>query len=120
MKLGIDLDKPNGLQLLKTYFNGRYFYGEPAIYKTKNGYHFEFNVETSIEARVGLKDDDKRIQLSEAREYLSSLDDVLFDWKWDGKWRKRERIDAKSLLCKPFWFIYNKRRWKKCIRHAYR
>jgi len=110
-KLGVDLDRPSGLQLLKTYFNGRYFYGEPEIYRTKNGYHFVFPTETSIEARLGLGDDKRRLELSELRSYLSGeVDDVLFDFKFDGKWRRREKIDSKSLLCQPFWWMPLKRR----------
>ena len=97
-KLGIDLDRPSMLQLLKTYFNGRYFYGEPEVYKTKNGYHFVFPVETSVEARIGLGDDRRRLELSEMREYLSEFDDVLFDYKFDGEWREREKIDFRSII----------------------
>ena len=104
-KLGIDLDNPSYLKVLMTYFNIRYFYGEPVVYRTKNGYHFEVDAETSVEARLLFGDDDRRLELSELRERVDGvLDDVLFEYKWDGKWRKREKIDGKQLLFDPFWY----------------
>ena len=104
-KLGIDLDRPSYFRVLMTYFNGRYYYGEPDIYRTRNGYHFVFSVPTSVEARLGLCDDKRRLELSELRARVDGeLDDVTFDLKYDGKWRRREKIDAKSLLADPFWY----------------
>lgn len=115
-KLGIDLDKPSYLRVLITYFNGRYFYGEPEVYRTRNGYHFVFNVSTSVEARLGLGDDKRRLELSELRQRVDGeLDDITFDTKWDGKrWRRREKIDSKSLLADPFWYMprIKIRRWR--------
>jgi formate-dependent nitrite reductase cytochrome c552 subunit len=110
-KLGVDLDRPSELRLLMTYFNGRWAYGKPEVYRTNNGYHFIFDCSTTSDARLGLLDDRKRLYLSELRENLMrELDDVLFEWKWDGKWRKREKVDEKSLLAKPFWWVSRRKR----------
>jgi len=107
-KLGIDADRTKlpYWKILAIYFNMKYNYGEVEIYRTENGYHFiAKNVETSLEARWGLGDDEKRVWLSELRSYVSGyVDDVLYEVKWDGKrWRKRERIDEWHLLADPFW-----------------
>lgn len=99
-KLSIDLDRAPYWKVLQTYFNMKYFYGSVRIFRTKNGYHFEADVPTSLEARLGLQDDPYRLWLSEIRSWVSGyLDDVTFDWKYEnGRWRKREEIDEKTLL----------------------
>ncbi len=112
-KLAVDLDRVPYWKVLATYFNMKYFFGEVKVYRTKNGYHLVANVPTSKEARLMLGDDSKRLWLSEVREYVSGyFDDVVFDWKFDGKeWRKREEIDEKTLLADEFWRPYG-----RCVR----
>ena len=103
-KLGVDLDNAPYWKVLATYFNMKYFYGNVRVYKTERGWHFETEVPTSVEARLGLCDDEKRLYLSEERMKVTGiLDDVLFDSKFDGSWRKRECVDEKSLLADEFW-----------------
>jgi len=103
--LGVDLDRKPMWKVLLVYYNMKYIYGSVRVYRTENGYHFEADVPTSIEARCGLGDDPKRLMLSELRSYCSGyLDDVLYDCKYDGKkWRSREEIDEWYLLADPFW-----------------
>lgn len=97
--LGIDLDRPSMLRLLMAYFNMKHYYGNVRIFMTKNGWHLESDVETSIEARLGLGDDKRRLELSELRlSATGELDDILFDYKYDGKWRRREEVSESYLL----------------------
>lgn len=109
-KLGIDLDRVPYWKVLATYFNMKYFYGDIEVYRTEHGWHFEANVPTSVEARLGLGDDSRRLELSELRKYVTGeLDDVLFEHKFDGKrWRKREKVEEKSLLADEFWKPYGR------------
>ena len=104
-KLGIDLDRPPYWKVLATYFNMRYMFGNVRVYRTENGWHLEADVPTSVEARLALCDDQRRLELSELRSMVTGeLDDVLFDCKFDGrKWRKREPVDERSLLADEFW-----------------
>jgi len=115
-KLSVDLDRVPYWKLLMVYFNMKYFYGDVEVYRTENGWHLIANVPTSVEGRLLLCDDGRRLFLSEVRESASGvLDDVTFEWKFDGrKWRKRDRVDEKSLLADEFWKPYGRpRRWSK-------
>jgi len=111
-KLSVDLDrnKVPYWKVLAAYFNMKYFFGKVKIYRTENGYHLESDVPTSLEARLMLGDDEKRLWLSEVRSWVSGyLDDVTFDWKFDGKkWRCREEVDEKTLLADEFWRPYGR------------
>jgi len=100
--LGIDLDNPSQFELLKAYFNARLL-GGVRLYRTEHGYHLKVNVPTSIEHRMGLGDDKRRIYLSELR----GGDDVLFDVK---NGRRVEELDDDWILREPFWYMPRRKR----------
>lgn len=99
-ELGIDLDKPTMLNLLKAYFNARWIGGKVEVYRTGKGYHLRVkNIKTSTSLRAWLGDDKDRLYLSEMR----GGDDVLFHWK-----RNRgfvEKLDEDWVLRDPFWYM---------------
>ncbi|MHA1721775.1 MAG: hypothetical protein ACTSXW_01735 [Candidatus Baldrarchaeia archaeon] len=73
MRVTVDKDYPSDLELLKTYFNMKFFTGkepEVRISKSGRGYHFivrglRISFETSLHLRRFLGDDETRVLLDE-------------------------------------------------------
>ena len=68
MRVTIDLDDTNGLELLKVFYNLRYTGAEVEVYRTTRGYHIiayglPITQEQSLEIREILGDDRNRIRL---------------------------------------------------------
>lgn len=100
--VGVDLDRKNRFQLLKSYYNAKYLFphNEIMVYNTNRGYHIEIlGIKSNIEARALLCDDPERIRKSEQRMRIMNrdFDDILFDMK---KGFKREQINP---LSEAFW-----------------
>ena len=117
MRLSIDLDGINQLNLLKTYFTLRRFTDkiEAFITSVENGkenYHIsaydlpEIPEQLQYELRAMLKDDQYRIWLDQRLHEKPEM--VLFNRRVkpnpkSGRWEKRYRWRLYSILWKPFW-----------------
>jgi len=73
MRVTVDKDYPSDVELLKTYFNMKYFMGrepEVRVSKSGKGYHFivrrlRISFETSLHLRQFFGDDETRVFLDE-------------------------------------------------------
>ncbi len=104
LRIGVDLDRPSRLQLLKTWFNACYFFSEVEVKATENGYHFRIRiintVDENIHVRRNLSDDPGRLRFDEVRRQnpeLHSMIDTLFSVKW-----RRGKVISKEKPCNIF------------------
>jgi len=117
-KIGIDLDSPSQLQLLKTYFNAKHMFPDKKIeiYRSANGegYHIIIHgVKSTLKVREMLGDCKDRMMYSEKRSGVIEtgdeiVDDVMFSTKMYHrgritKMRHRERISEWNLTRAGFW-----------------
>ena len=126
MRIGVDLDRPSDLELLKAYVNASMI-APTELYRTRRGYHLKILVEadpeTNLKIRRLLGDDPRRLEIDEARVLSGSgmHIDVLFTSKFfkiRGKWVRvsgEEREDPRSLFAAHF-FSRTSRRWYVCGR----
>ena len=107
-RIGIDIDSHNRLNLLKTYFNARYFFpgARIEVKATAQGFHFrifqQHTIKQNLKVRMALGDDPMRIFADEQRMYIGLEEwvDTLFSVKAKGGKINRER-DC-NVLSLPF------------------
>ncbi len=129
-KLGIDLDSPTRLQLLRSYFNAKYMFPDKEIKVFRSsggdGYHIEiWGVKSTLSIRRTLGDCIDRMMYSEIRSMTKDnkeefvfdnpyVDDVMFAIKTRKvkryktgevivKRQMRIEIDQRSLIAQDFW-----------------
>ena len=70
MRVTVDLDTDNALDMLKAYYNLRCGTDDVEVYRTRRGYHvigygFDLTPEEAVTVRTVLGDDENRIRLDE-------------------------------------------------------
>ena len=108
-RIGVDLDNPTQLKLLKTFFNASHFFPDSKIevLETGHGYHIKVwrnhLLQDNFTVRMCLGDDQMRLEADEFRVRLG-LDhwvDTLFSFKkQDGKITREQPC---NFLANPFW-----------------
>lgn len=122
MRVTVDLDEPSELQLLKAYFNLRYYCPVVNIERSPNlkGYHLEgWEVRNRAEEDVLRRmcgDDPHRLRFDEESPLKPKR--ILFNRKvtWGALGRRRTgrawELDVRNVLALP-WKLW---RWRKCPR----
>jgi hypothetical protein len=92
-RIGVDLDRPSELQLLKAYFNAKAFFrhNRVEIKATGHGFHIRIyrkcpSITKNMDVRRNLGDDPNRLWFDENRKKLPQLHnwiDTLFSMKLD-------------------------------------
>lgn len=109
-RIGVDLDKPRRLELLRVYFNACYFFSESEveIKKTGKGYHLRIHrqhrLEDNLDVRRALLDDPGRLHFDEMRIVKPELHGWI-DTLFQVKWRNRKIISREepcNILAEPF------------------
>jgi hypothetical protein len=107
-RVGVDLDHPSQLQLLKSYFNAKAFFLHSQIEVTETGHGFHIriyhacpSIEKNLDARRNLGDDPNRLMFDENRKVhllLHDWVDTLFSLKLNkGKLTAEEPCNVLSL-----------------------
>jgi hypothetical protein len=90
-RIGVDLDYPRRLTLLRVYFNARHYFPDTKIdvNQTGKGHHFRIwqqnNVRQNLDVRRNLCDDPGRLRFDELRianPELHFMIDTIFSRKW--------------------------------------
>ena len=109
-RVGVDLDKPTRLELLRVYFNARYFFPKTKVEvkQTKKGYHIRIHkqhkLEQNLDVRRVLLDDPVRIKFDEMRMVKPELHgwiDTLFQFKVKNR-KVISREEPCNILAEPF------------------
>ena len=106
--MGIDLDRPSQLQLLRSYFNAKAFFPHSRIEVTETGHGFHIriyrtcpSIEKNLDVRRNLGDDPNRLMFDENRKVhplLHDWVDTLFSVKLDkGKLTAEQPCNVLSL-----------------------
>jgi hypothetical protein len=107
-RVGVDLDAPSELKLLKTFFNAKYGNKKVTVKRTRHGYHIRIykkhSIRQNFDVRMNLGDDIARIYMDFDRFMEGNfLDlDTMFEWKKapDGVITREEDVNVLAL---PFW-----------------
>jgi len=105
-RFGVDLDNCTRVELLRVFFNARYYFpdAEVDVKKTRKGYHLRIykshRLEQNLDVRRALLDDPTRIKFDEMRimhPELHSWIDTLFQCK-----RQNGKVISREEPCNIF------------------
>lgn len=117
-RIGLDVDNPSQLRLLKTFFNAHYFFPNERIEVTETGRGFHFRIfrghtlKQNFEVRRALLDDPVRLSYDEDRVRHGLIDwvDTLFNVKKTCEEVTREKLC--EVLASPFYSRFPARKIK--------
>lgn len=109
-RIGLDLDKPSRLELMRAYWNAKHFFPDSKVElkRTGKGYHIRIHkkheLKENLDVRRALLDDPNRIKFDEKRirhPKLHGWVDTLFKTKKRNGQITKEK--PYSIMMDPFW-----------------
>ena len=103
-RIGLDIDAPSELQLLKVFFNAQTGRNKVDVKRTGKGFHIRIfkkhTITQNFDARRALSDDPMRIEIDEKRLHHGMIEDIdtLFTAKRDkGRITREENVNVLAL-----------------------